>query len=64
MANGNTPSPGTRKVTVGALSGAVATIVVFAIEFFGGKPLPPEVAAATATVATAVLVYMTKETFT
>ena len=56
------PVPGTRKVTVGALSSAIVTIV--AMLFSGlGKPLPPEAAAAASTVVAALFTYLTRETY-
>lgn len=62
MTNGSGPSPGTRKVTVGALGGAVVTIVAYTLSQ-NGITLPQEVFGAASTVVTAVFVYMTRETF-
>lgn len=63
MSNGTSPTPGTRKVTVGALSGALVTVASF-IAAEAGLPLTPEVTGAAATLVTALLVYMTRETYT
>ena len=54
--------PGTRKVTVGALAGALVTII-FAILQSNGLTIPNEVFGAASTVATAFLAYMTTESF-
>ncbi len=62
MADTN-PKPGTRKVTVGALSGAIVTVVVYYLSTTGIQ-VPAEVVAAATTLVTALLVYRTTETFT
>lgn len=56
------PKPGTRKVTVGALSGAVITILAYALSYYEIK-VPAEIYAALSTIASTVAVYMTSETY-
>lgn len=59
----NPPKPGTRKITVGALSGAVVTILVHVFSQLQ-VPLSAEVTAAMGSIVTAILTYMTTETYT
>ncbi len=47
-----------RKVTVGALSGAAATIIVWLIEMIGKTTVPAAVAIAITTVVTFVISYL------
>lgn len=63
MTNVNPPNPGTRKVTVGAISGAIVTIIAYVLSK-NGVTLPQEVFGAASTVVTAAFVYLTHETFT
>lgn len=60
---GKTPRPGTRKVTVGVLSGAVVAVLV-SFASSAGVEISPEVVSAATTLVTAILVYTTSETFT
>ncbi len=72
MSNGQ-PKAGTRKVTVGALGGAAAALIVWLINIIlaGTVPegdisrflIPAEIAAAIATIVTAFLVYITSESY-
>ena len=62
MTTNSLPKPGTRKVTIGALSGAVVTIIAYALTK-NDVELPQEIFAAASTVVTALLVYLTKETY-
>ena len=62
MTTDTNPKPGTRKVTIGALSGAVVTIIAYALTK-NDVELPQEIFAAASTVVTALLVYLTKETY-
>tara|TARA_E500000318_G_scaffold111826_1_gene131991 strand:+ start:6064 stop:6309 length:246 start_codon:yes stop_codon:yes gene_type:complete len=55
--------PGTRKVTVGALSGALVTVVLYLLGE-NGMTVSGEVTGAMSTIVTTFLVYMTTETFT
>lgn len=59
-----TPAPGTRKVTVGALSGAFVTVIVWLVQSISDVEIPPEVATALGTLLTALFVYLTTETYT
>ena len=63
MANGTAVKPGTRKITMGALGGAVVAIIAYGFKEIGQQPLPAEIVAAATTVVTALLVYMTNETY-
>jgi uncharacterized membrane protein len=49
------------KVIAGALGGAVATIVLWLVSFYGGVDLPAEVAAAVTTIIVAIVAYLTSE---
>ncbi len=62
MADGTVPKPGTRKVTVGALSGAVVTLLAYLLKDTA-YALSPEVTAAAGTLVTAILFYLTPETY-
>lgn len=63
MSNGQA-KPGTRKVTVGALGGAAATVIVWLLKATVKVQIPGEVATAIGTLTTAIFVYLTKETYT
>ena len=56
--------PGTQKVTVGALGGAAAAIIVWLLKATLKVEIPGEVATALGTIVTAIFVYLTKETYT
>ena len=56
--------PGTRKITVGALSGAAVTIIVRLLEANTTINIPDDAAAALGTLVTAFLFYYTTETYT
>ena len=56
------PSPGTRKVTIGALGSAVVTVLAMLFNWYG-KPLPPELTAACSTLVAAFLTDFTTETY-
>jgi|GEM_PF-4006043 len=56
------PRPGTRKITIGVLAGAVVALAAYGFKL-GGHPLPGEVTAAAGTLITAFLAYMTTETY-
>lgn len=49
------------KVIAGTLGGAVATIILWLVSFYGGVDLPAEVAAAVTTLIVAVVAYLTSE---
>ncbi len=54
MSNGNTkPKPGTRKIAVGGLAGAIATVLVWIVETTTNVEIPPEVSTAIGTIFTA-----------
>lgn len=55
MAESNTPS---RKVAVGGMAGALATIVVWASKAFGGPDVPAEIAVALSAAFTFLLQYI------
>ena len=55
---------GTRKVTVGVLGGALATIIVWRLnESILSTPIPANVTSSLGTVVTAILVYTTPESY-
>lgn len=62
MSDTTTPRPGTRKVTVGALSGAIVTVALYCLDL-NGSTVPPEVYAGATTMLTALLTYMTRESY-
>ena len=69
MSNATTPTdltalPGTRKVTVGALSGAATTVIVWLLKSTLKFEIPGDVATALGSIVTAILVYTTTETHT
>lgn len=49
------------KVVAGTLGGAVGTIILWLVSFYGGVELPAEVAAAVTTLIVAVVAYLTSE---
>lgn len=55
--------PGTRKVTIGSLGGALVTVVFYGIGAPELLQTKPELVAAATTLVTAFLVYMTTETY-
>ncbi|MCG8494100.1 MAG: hypothetical protein MI743_20995 [Sneathiellales bacterium] len=59
----NDPKPGTRKIAVGSIAGAIVTILTYILSQ-NGITIPAEVFGAASTVATALFVYLTRETFT
>ena len=63
MAMAEAHKPGTRKVTVSALGGAIVVIATYVLGMTPLPPLPPEVVAAATTVVTALITYMTSETY-
>ncbi len=50
-----------RKVTAGALAGALSIILVWAIKYFGQVELPAEVASASTTILTFITSYFVSE---
>ena len=63
MSNATT-SPGTRKVTIGALSGAAVTVIVGLLKANTSFQIPDDVAVALGTVVTTFLFYFTPESYT
>lgn len=51
----------TAKVVAGTLGGAVATILLWLISFYGNVELPTEVAAAVTTIIVSIVAYLTSE---
>lgn len=58
-----TPQVGKRKVTVGALGGAIATILVFVLQSYD-VDVPDGLHGVLATAVTALAVYVTREHYT
>jgi len=54
----------TRKVGSSAIGGALATIVIWAINTYSGVEMPPEIAAAITTIIVALIAYLVPDAST
>lgn len=66
MSNGTpvVPKPGTRKIAVGAIAGAAATIAVWFLNDVIKVDVPADISGALGTLFTTLFVYLTPETYT